>query len=267
VDRRLSVSAICTMAWSLEEDLAYWARAGIDQVGVALHKLEPHGLEAGARQVADAGVRVTNALAMCPFPLARPGDWPPIQERLVASAEAAAAMGAECLVVTTGPAGPLAWGEAVDAFAEAVAPGREAGVPLVVEHTNSLRVDISFLLTLRDAVDLAERAGIGVCMEVNACWAERDVAGAIARGVAGGTGPIRLVQVSDFVVGTLATPDRAVPGDGDIPLAALLGHLVGAGYRGVFDLELIGPRIDAEGYEPAVARSLAYLSALLDGLP
>jgi hypothetical protein len=34
----------------------------------------------------------------------------------------------------------------------------------------------------------------------------------------------------------------------------------------VFDLELIGPRIDAEGYERAVPRAVDALGALLDRL-
>ena len=83
-------------------------------------------------------------------------------------------------------------------------------------------------------------------MEINACWAERGLA-ATDRGR---RRPLALVQVSDFAVGTLSTPNRLVPGDGDIPLARILGQVLGAGYRGCFDLELIGPAIDAEGYEP-----------------
>ena len=63
------------------------------------------------------------------------------------------------------------------------------------------------------------------------------------------------MQLSDYVVGTLATPDRAVPGDGDIPFDRIVGQLLAAGYEGVFDLELIGPRIEAEGYERAVPRA------------
>jgi sugar phosphate isomerase/epimerase len=70
--------------------------------------------------------------------------------------------------------------------------------------------------------------------------------------------------VSDFAVGTLSTPNRLVPGDGDIPLARLLGQLLDAGYEGVFDLELIGPRIDEEGYGPASRRAVERLGALLD---
>jgi sugar phosphate isomerase/epimerase len=71
------------------------------------------------------------------------------------------------------------------------------------------------------------------------------------------------VQVSDYAVGTLSTPNRLVPGDGDIPLARIIGHVLDAGYEGVFDLELVGPRIEDEGYRSAISRSCDYLSQLL----
>jgi sugar phosphate isomerase/epimerase len=96
-------------------------------------------------------------------------------------------------------------------------------------------------------------------MEVNACWAERGLAETIQAGV----DLIRLVQVSDFAVGTLSTPDRLVPGGGDIPLARILGQLLAAGYRGCFDLELIGPRITEEGYASAARRGIKRLTAML----
>jgi sugar phosphate isomerase/epimerase len=72
--------------------------------------------------------------------------------------------------------------------------------------------------------------------------------------------------VSDFRVGTHSTPDRLVPGDGDIPLPRILGDVVSAGYEGSFDLELIGPAIEAEGYDAAVPRAVARLTLLLEAL-
>ena len=56
-------------------------------------------------------------------------------------------------------------------------------MPFAIEHTNSLRVDVGFVHTLRRRVDLARRLGTGVCMEINACWAERDLAATIRDGV------------------------------------------------------------------------------------
>jgi hypothetical protein len=39
-----------------------------------------------------------------------------------------------------------------------------------------------------------------------------------------------------------------------------------AGYQGPFDLEILGPRIDEEGYRAPIARSLERLSEMLDRL-
>jgi sugar phosphate isomerase/epimerase len=261
---RISVSAISTFHWSLTDDLAFYARYGLTDVGISVVKLEQHGWEDGAARIRDAGVRVTNLIGLGPFRLAEPAGWPAQQERLVRALDAATTVGAECLVCTTGPAGPLTWEEAADALAEAMAPvlaeARGRGVPFALEHTNPLRVDVGFVHTLRDVLDLADRLDVGVCMEVNACWAERGLAATITTGV----DRLRLVQVSDFAVGTFTTPHRLVPGDGDIPLARILGQVLDAGYAGVFDLELIGPAIEEEGYEPAVLRSLSRIRALLD---
>ena len=74
------------------------------------------------------------------------------------------------------------------------------------------------------------------------------------------------MQVSDYVLGDRSAPCRAVPGDGAIPLRRILGDVLDAGYRGVFDLELVGPRIAAEGAHAATTRAAEYLSTMLDEL-
>ena len=264
---RVSVSAICTFRLSFTEDLAFWARHHIEAVGVSVAKLEAHGWDDGIAMVTDAVAtgrfRVANLIGLGPFALNNPAQWDAQRDRLIRAVEAAAALNARVVVFTTGPAGPLPWDEAADAFASAIMPvlieARSRGVTFALEHTNSLRIDVGFVHTLRDAIDLSRRLGIGVCMEINACWAERDLATTIATDV----DAIEIVQISDYRIGTLSTPDRRVPGDGDIPLERILAALLNAGYAGDFDLEVIGPHIDAEGYESAVPRSLAAIDALL----
>ena len=81
-----------------------------------------------------------------------------------------------------------------------------------------------------------------------------------------GVDTFRLVQVSDFGVGTLSTPNRLVPGDGDIPFQRVLGYVLDAGYQGMFDLELIGPKIEEEGYAAACRRAVDNLGAILESL-
>jgi sugar phosphate isomerase/epimerase len=259
------VSAISTWKWTLAEDLAFWQGAGINSVGLALRKLEAAGLPEAVGRILEADLAVTNVLAIG-FDLTDRSCWPEQQARLVAGVEAAVRVGAGCFVLTTGPAGQLTWEDAADRFEEAIGPIRVAagsgGVPLAVEHTHSLRADVGFVHSLKDALALGEQVGIDVLLECNACWTERALGSTIADGI----GRIRLVQVSDYRVGTYCTPDRLVPGDGDIPLRRIIGQLLAAGYSGVFDLELIGPRIEAEGYASAIRRSLDWLGPVLDEL-
>jgi sugar phosphate isomerase/epimerase len=261
------VSAFSTFDLALDEDLSFWNRHSITTVGVSVAKLERFGWAEGTKLVADAvgrGLQVANLIGLGPFHLADPPSWPKQQDRLSQSIATAAAVGAECMVFTTGPFAPLTWDEAADALEAALAPIlAEAGnrsVPFAIEHTNSLRVDVGFVHTLKDAIDLARRFDVGVCMELNACWAERDLDATIRAGV----DRIRLVQVSDFKVGTVASSQRLVPGDGDIPISRILRTVLDAGYRGVFDLELIGDAIRAEGYDAAVPRAVDALGSILD---
>src|SRR5436190_14415915 len=169
---RTCVSAISTFRLSLAEDLAFWADHQIGNAGVSVAKLEAFGWEAGTRLVADAvegGLRVVDLIGLSPFHLAKPQHWDSQRARLIHSLETAAAVGAPRVVFTTGAFAPLTWDEAADALHEALAPvlheARRRNIDVAIEHTNSLRVDVGFVHTLRDAVDLARRLDTGVCIE------------------------------------------------------------------------------------------------------
>ena len=54
------------------------------------------------------------------------------------------------------------------------------------------------------------------------------------------------------------------PGDGDIPLERLLTMVLDAGFEGSFDLEVMGPRVEEEGYHSSVRRSVERASELLE---
>ena len=246
VHPRVCVSGISTWNQSIVDDVALYNDLGVHTFGAALRKLESSD---DVERLATSGLNVANVIGVGHAGLPRALD---LAHRLSAPA----------VVFTTGPVGPLEWDAAADRLAAALENVPRDDVRLCLEHTNSLRVDVSFVHTLRDAIDLARRLGIDVCMEINACWAERDLAHTISTGV----DRIGVVQVSDFAVGTLSTPNRLVPGDGDIPLRRIIGQLLDAGYDGVFDLELVGPAIEAEGYRSALDRSCTYLSELLTEL-
>lgn len=194
------------------------------------------------------------------------GDGDAASDRLLEVIELAAALHADHVYLLTGGRGTLTWEQAADRFTTLVAPGRDAaarsGVALLVENASPFNVDIHLSHTLSDTLALAELAGVGVCIDVHACWTEAGLAALFRRA----TPLTGLVQVSDYVLGDRSAPCRAVPGDGDIPLRRILSDVLDTGYRGPFDLELVGPRIDTEGAVAATTRAVRRLAGLLDEL-
>src|SRR5436309_9645764 len=95
---RVSLSAISTFQWSLDEDLAFYAEAGVTAIGASLAKLEAAGLQAGTRRLRDAGLRVTNLIGIGPFRLADRSQWDAQRDRVRGALDAAEAVGAECLI-------------------------------------------------------------------------------------------------------------------------------------------------------------------------
>jgi sugar phosphate isomerase/epimerase len=260
---RLSVNTIGFGARPIREVLGELIAEGIHRVGVPMVQLELGGLHANIATLRVQGFEVASTVVPMAFSLGDPDAWTPERARIRAAVDAAAELECGVLYLTTGAAAGLTWDGAAASFARALAPllpyAAAAGVRLAIENTSTIRADLGFVHRLSDAVDAARLAGISVCADLFAAWTDRDLAAALA-----GAGPdLALVQVADFVVGTLQTPDRAVPGDGDIPIERQLADLAAAGYRGLIELELLGPRIAAEGPARAAARGLAAISAWL----
>jgi sugar phosphate isomerase/epimerase len=251
----------------MRDDIALWQELGVDHVGLILPKIEEVGWEAARQLVSGARLRVSTIFGATWRPL----DADPALGWLAAdragttrTLEFAASIAAGSVYSCSGAAASLTWEQAADAFCDAIAPcatvARELGVALLLEPTNPLRADLSFVYWQRDAMDLARRAGIQVMLDLQSCWFERGLEELVRKNL----DLVGVVQVSDYVIGTRQTGDRAVPGDGDIPLERLLSMILDAGYEGAFDLEILGPRIEAEGYASALRRSVERMSELLD---
>lgn len=146
-------------------------------------------------------------------------------------------------------------------MAPTVAHGKANGVIAAIEP--SLRTSVSFVNTLRDAIDVAERTGIGLIADFGNMWMERDFREVLARAMP----HIALMQIGDVVVGSSSRPapgGRAHIGEGELPLRRMMQDVLDAGYTGVFDLEVV-PANFAQGFDEAtMRRGIASASALLD---
>lgn len=240
------------------------ARLGVPAVDAPRTRLVAHGWEAGLDLLAGSGLAVTTMIHRTLFSLDRPETWDASRAEIGETIDAAVRFGAPVYGTTgPGPAVGLTWEEAADRFCDAVAPcaadADARGVLLMVETTQPMFADYHFLHTLRDTVEVCERAGLGVCLDVHGTWNERGLRATIER-----AGPrLGLVQLSDWAPG-MRSMDRGVPGTGAMPLERILGWVLETGYEGRFDLELWGDSGMPD--EDAILRGADHVGGLLEQL-
>jgi sugar phosphate isomerase/epimerase len=263
---KISIHSVCFPGASIRDLAVHWRSLGFRRVTLSSDFVLPDDGSA-AREALEAGGHLLETITH-PFMgrghLEGRESWHNAREQLDRVIHVANVLGARSVYMLTGGHGSLSWEEAADNFCEAVAPcaarARAAGVALLIEDASVLYADMHIAHSLRDTVTLAEMAGIGVCIDIFSCWTEAGLQQCIERAMP----RCHLVQVSDYVYGDRGLPSRAVPGDGAIPLQRIFSWILGAGYAGVFDLELIGPRI--AGSETEIGRSAEYVGKLLQSL-
>lgn len=255
----ISVNPMAALALPLPDEFAMYQRIGATRVGVHY----PKGRDAGWDEVGASarahGLRV-EYLCLGLTSTVDTEDYRAQVAELLVAARAAAGLGAHTVYCTSGRSGRLPWRVAAERAADVLGPvarrAGELGVALALENTMSIRADLGFTHSLRDTAALARLVDASLCVDLYCCWQEADLLDTLRANL----DRVRLVQVSDFRVGTMRMPNRWVPGDGDVPLDQLLAGVAEQGYRGLVDLELLGPAIDAEGPESALRRGLRWLA-------
>ncbi|MGE0878917.1 MAG: sugar phosphate isomerase/epimerase family protein [Acidimicrobiia bacterium] len=267
VHPRLSISALSSWSWTFEQDLELWRSLdGLHHVGLLASKLEPCGHERAVEALRDAGLKVS-CLVAGSFDLRSPDTWAATRTALARCIDTAVALDAPCIYVTTGRTTHAPWREMLETFAGAIEPtiayGAERGVRVALEP--SQRIEVSFVHSLRDALVVADRTGIGIVADIGNSWMERDVEAALTE-----IGEhMALIQVADVQVGTMEQPGlggKGVPGDGDLPVERWLGAALATGYAGQIELEMVGPMVESVGYESAITRAIESTTAMLDRL-
>jgi sugar phosphate isomerase/epimerase len=262
---RVSVSALSSVRWSFEEDFALWRDLGTGWAGLMAAKLG-EDIEARLNALAEAGIKASTVVVPR-FDLSAPASWDATRAALRRWTDAVAKHSGWSMYMTPGRPTGAEWEQVLDALADAVAPcvehARDKGVRLAFEP--SKRTEVSFVNTLADAIDVAERTGLGIVADIGNFWMERDLRATLLRAAP----HIALVQLTDVSIGTVRSPDdppaggRVPFGEGDLPMARLLGYIKDTGYAGPLELELIGPLGDREGYAPVIRRGVAAVEPLL----
>jgi sugar phosphate isomerase/epimerase len=168
---KLSLSTISTVNAPFAEDVAAYAAAGFDAIGLWELKL-PEDDAANRQALRAAGLAVSNCIPTVPsfLQLGLPGLEGPAdpEERIAAicaSIRRLARYEPESIVVLSGPLGDYEEGEArailVDGLQRAGAAAREEGVPLGFEPIHPAQRDsTAFICSVADALAVLEDAGL-----------------------------------------------------------------------------------------------------------
>jgi sugar phosphate isomerase/epimerase len=242
---KLSLSAISTLNASFAEDVAAYAAAGFDAIGLWEMKLPAH--DTANRELLRAhGLAVSNCVPTVPsfLQLAIPGMEGPEDpsERLEAictSIGRLAAYGPECVLVLSGPLGGRAETEGraivADGLTRAAAVAREVGVRLGFEPIHPAQCETAgFVSTLADALALLDEASlddVGIMADTYNLAREytADVRAAVPRF----TGLHVADELPEPVPGV-----RVLPGEGRGRSAELVEALRAAGWEGTLDVEI-----------------------------
>jgi sugar phosphate isomerase/epimerase len=271
---RLSLSEISTVGASFAEDVAAYAAAGFDAIGIWEMKL-PEDDEANVELLQRHGLAVSNCVPAVPsiLPLGIPGmEGPPDPaervESLCSSVRRLARYAPECVLCLTGPSGPRTEAEARALVAAGLrrvtAAAGDAGVRLGLEPIHPRdRETTSFVSSIAAAVELLDDAGLqetGIMADTYNLWDDRDACAWLERHAARVTGL--------HVAGPPGSaPGRTLPGEERGQRASeLVSALRSGGWDGSLDVEIFST---PDGFwslpvEEAARRAFAAAQGLLE---
>ena len=269
---KLGLSEISTVGASFAEDVAAYAAAGFDAIGIWEFKL-PEDDEANLALLRAHGLRVANCIPAVPavLQLAVPGMEGPAdpEERvdsLCASVRRFAAYEPECVACLPGILGGRTEDEGravlVDGIRRVAEAARAAGVRVGFEPIHPSQRDVAgFVGSLAAADAVLTEAGtpaVGILFDAYHVWDDPDALswiGANASRIAG-------VHVADWPA--LDRTDRVLPGAGISGTRVLVQALVAAGWDGTLDVEIFSTAdaFWALPVEEAARRAYAAAAAL-----
>ncbi len=258
---RISVTSISSWSWTVEQDVAFFKQEGIAAMGIPTTKFTQNR-EQEIAALAASGLSFTAVSAGTGGGMIESEDA--ALAELAPVIDIAHQLGAPSVYFLTGPTPPrmatdVAFAALIECLPKVNAYARERGVRLAIEHNSVSSRAIGFVHTLAGVAEIARAADVDICLELQNCWYEPG----LPRLFRENADRFCVVQVSDFLIDEPLRNNRRVPGDGSMPLEWLVGEVLDAGYKGYFEIEVLGPAIEQEGYESAIRRSAEWLGERL----
>ena len=256
---RLSISELTTYRWTFDQDIHEYtsSKNNISGIGIWRQKLDDYGTEAGIDLVCESGIAVSSLMWVGGFTGADVRSYREAIEDGIEAVHLAAALGAECLIVYTGPrAGHThnhAWRLAIQALDELAVVADDLEVTLAVEPARACCADVwTFLNDVDTTLRFMDKIRGGEVKLVYDMYhlayggfAEREIVEIAPR--------TALVQLSDSqgcCQDNLRKnePSRCPLGGGRIPIRDVVAAFESNGYGGFYEVELIGPAVQGRDY-------------------
>ncbi|MCF7548604.1 sugar phosphate isomerase/epimerase [Pseudonocardia sp. WMMC193] len=266
---RCSLNSVTVRAASFDELVMLAERHGFGGVGLWRDSFADVGVEAAARRVRAAGLRVTSVCRGGMFPQRDEAGRRAAHDDNRRAVDETRELGGDCLVLVCGAATgrdlAAARAQIEDGIAELLPHAGAAGVPLAVEPMHPMMIaDRSAITSLAEANDLVERLAspwLGLALDSYHLWWDAALAAELARAA----GRMLSVQLSDWVLpirGLLSS--RGMPGEGCIDLEAFVAATRRAGYAGLVEVEVLSERWWGVAPADGARAAAAALSAVPD---
>jgi sugar phosphate isomerase/epimerase len=250
---RFSINQMTVKQLPLPELTDACVRFGVPGVGLWRAPVQAYGVDAAAKLVLDAGLRVTTLCRGGFLTAVDPAARVAALADNRAAVDECVALGTDTLVLVSGglPAGERDLGAAreriADALGELAPYAGERGVRLAIEPLHPMFAsDRCVVSTLDQALALAERfpaEQVGVVVDTYHVWWDDRAPAAVAR--AGEQGRIHSFQLADWVTPLPAgvLNGRGLIGDGAVDLREWRERVDAAGYLGPIEVELFNEEL------------------------
>jgi sugar phosphate isomerase/epimerase len=256
---QLAINELTTYRWSFEEDVQHYAAAQLPAIGVWRHKLSDYGEERGADLLREHGLAVSSLLWAGGFTGSDGRSHKESIDDALHAVRLAADLQASALIVHTGARAGHTHSHArrlvKSAITETAKLAEEVGVTLALEpmHPNCAS-DWTFLTNLKDARDWIEDLGSpAVKLVIDTYHLCQDAIPAFDD--PGLIEKIALVQLGDSRLPPAEEQNRCRLGEGRLPLADIVARLMRAGYRGYWEVELLGEDVETTDYAELLSQT------------
>lgn len=239
--RRLAVSQLTTLKWSLEEAIDGFRRGGVPGIGVSLDRMKSRGIERSIDEVQQSGLLVSTLGWIGGFTGGRELSWQEAVREGKLAIWIAAQLRAQAVTVITGPRRTHIRSHArrivIEALRELSVVAERSGVRLALQPMHPVcSDDWTFLHSLDDTLRMLDDVGspwVGLAYSPYHLWRETD----LLRRIPEVASRVASVHLSDWRRAPRDDNDRALPGDGVLPLCEHVSALEEAGYRGLYEFD------------------------------